>query len=111
MGKKVTVETKPASNAVAWIALAAALGAALLLGSQLRETKKSADEMSSRLTAMEANLSKVAARVEEVAKARPAQPPRSGPDPNKVYTVRAEGAPMKGNPSAPILIAEVSDFQ
>ena len=41
---------------------------------------------------------------------RPAQRP-SGPDPAKVYTVNTEGAPMKGNPKAPIVIAEFSDYQ
>ena len=34
-----------------------------------------------------------------------------GPDPNKVYTVKTDGSPYKGNPTAPITIAEFSDFQ
>ena len=43
---------------------------------------------------------------------RPAQQQRpSGPDPAKVYTVNTDGAPMKGNPTAPIVIAEFSEFQ
>jgi protein-disulfide isomerase len=43
---------------------------------------------------------------------RPAQQQRpSGPDPAKVYPVSLEGAPVKGNPKAPIVIAEFSDFQ
>jgi protein-disulfide isomerase len=36
---------------------------------------------------------------------------RRGPDPNKVYTVNVSGSPAKGAPSAPITIAEFSDFQ
>ncbi|HEY5838463.1 MAG TPA: hypothetical protein VIT19_05455 [Pyrinomonadaceae bacterium] len=44
--------------------------------------------------------------------ANPAQPPRpSGPDPDKVYTVKTEGAPIEGSKSAPIQIIEISDFQ
>lgn len=44
--------------------------------------------------------------------ANPAQPPRpSGPDPDKVYTVKTEGAPIEGSKSAPVQIVEISDFQ
>ena len=34
-----------------------------------------------------------------------------GPDPNRVYTIRTEGAPVRGNAAAPVTIAEFSDFQ
>jgi hypothetical protein len=40
-----------------------------------------------------------------------AAPQRAGPDPNKVYPVKLEGAPTEGPASAPIVIAEFSDFQ
>src|SRR5262245_66344834 len=36
---------------------------------------------------------------------------RRGPDPNKVYTVNTSGSPVRGVPSAPVTIAEFSDFQ
>jgi hypothetical protein len=44
---------------------------------------------------------------------KPAAPaPRpTGPDPEKVYTVKTEGAPFKGPSGAPITIAEFSEFQ
>jgi protein-disulfide isomerase len=42
---------------------------------------------------------------------RPAQQRPSGPDPAKVYTVNTAGAPSKGSPTAPIVIAEFSDYQ
>jgi len=45
--------------------------------------------------------------------AKPAAPaPRiAGPDPNKVYTVKTDGAPFLGPSDAPITIAEFSEFQ
>lgn len=43
--------------------------------------------------------------------AKVAAPQRAGPDPNKVYTVKMDGAPSEGPANAPIVIAEFSDFQ
>jgi len=40
-----------------------------------------------------------------------AQPPRRGPDPNRVYQIKTAGAPAKGPASAAVTIAEFSDFQ
>lgn len=42
---------------------------------------------------------------------RPAQQRASGPDPAKVYPINIDGAPIKGNPKASIVIAEFSDYQ
>jgi hypothetical protein len=41
----------------------------------------------------------------------PAAAPARGPDPNRVYTVKTDGAPYKGPQGAPVSIVEFSDFQ
>ena len=38
-------------------------------------------------------------------------PRATGPDPDKVYTVKTDGAPFLGPDEAPITIAEFSEFQ
>ena len=67
---------------------------------ETREVQKSLDD----------RLGKVETRLAELAKARPAAA-RQGPDPDRVYTVKMDGAPMKGPAGAPVTIAELSDFQ
>lgn len=37
--------------------------------------------------------------------------PQQGPDPNRAYKVKTDGAPVKGPVNAPVTIAEWSDFQ
>ena len=54
---------------------------------------------------------KLASLQTQVANAAKAKPPSQGPDPNKVYTVKTDGSPTHGNPTAPIVIAEFSDYQ
>ena len=88
------------------IGLAILVGVAALVvltGMNLYETRKQRTELSDQMSQMLTALNN-----------RPAapQPQRpSGPDPDKVYTVKTEGAPFEGPPSAPITIAEFSDFQ
>jgi len=69
---------------------------------ETREVQKSLDD----------RLGKVETRLADLAKARPAAAPAGrGPDPDRVYTVKTDGAPTKGPAGAPITIAEISDFQ
>ena len=69
---------------------------------ETREVQKSLDD----------RLEKVETRLADLAKARPAAAPAGrGPDPDRVYTVKTDGAPTKGPAGAPITIAEISDFQ
>jgi hypothetical protein len=68
---------------------------------ETRELQKSLDD----------RLGKVEQRIADLAKAAPAAAPRRGPDPDRVYAVKTDGAPAKGPAGAPVTIAEVSDFQ
>src|ERR1700674_1042927 len=70
----------------------------------LYETRRQRIELNDRMTQLA-----TAINARPAANPAPARP--SGPDPEKVYTVKTEGAPFEGSKSAPITIVEISDFQ
>ena len=81
------------------------VGVALLVvisGMNLYETRKQRVELNERIAQLATSIN-----------TKPAAPaPRpTGPDPDKVYTVKTEGAPFLGLSDAPITIAEFSEFQ
>jgi hypothetical protein len=65
--------------------------------------------LSERLLNVENKVNLMSAKVDLTA--RQAQPRQTGPDPNKVYPVKIDGAPYEGPKEAPVTIAEFSDFQ
>ena len=71
----------------------------------LNDLRKSLD---TRLVQMDQKLAQVATKIDNAAASAQR---RSGPDPARVYTVKTEEAPAKGPASAPVTIAEFSDFQ
>ena len=90
------------------IRLGILIGIAILIaitGLNLYEMRRQRIELNDQMT-------QLAKAINTRPAANPAQPPRpSGPDPDKVYTVKTEGAPIEGSKSAPVQIIEISDFQ
>jgi protein-disulfide isomerase len=72
--------------------------------------KQTKDANAKRLVDIDTKIGQMQTMMANLAKAKPAQQ-QQGPDPNKVYTVKTEGSPTQGNPTAPIVIAEFSDYQ
>src|SRR5215210_2430068 len=94
-----------------WPAWAALGGVAVLLVLTIAgwsRAKAERQSLEARLANLDAAVAQASARVEQLAKA--ARPPRNGPDPDKVYTIRTDNAPSRGRVGAPIVIAEFSDF-
>ena len=75
-----------------------------IAGMNVYETRQQRIEINDRMTQLA-----MAINARPAANPAPARP--SGPDPEKVYTVKTEGAPIEGSKSAPIQIVEISDFQ
>jgi protein-disulfide isomerase len=71
------------------------------------DAKRAADG----LKKVEEKVTVLTTQLAAVQASRPAQQRASGPDPAKVYPINIAGAPLKGNPKAPIVIAEFSDYQ
>ena len=75
----------------------------VLTGMNLYETRQQRTELNDRMTQLITAVN--------TKPANPAAPRPSGPDPDKVYTVKTEGSPFLGPSAAPITITEFSDFQ
>ena len=84
--------------------LAGVLGLILLSYMNWQETKAVQRTVEARLGAMDDRLAQISNRPAPAAATR-------GPDPSRVYTVKMDGAPIKGPQGAPVTIAEFSDFQ
>ena len=93
-----------------WLPIVVAVGALILGFLAWTDGKQAKADIAKRLVEVNTRLDQMQTQVANAAKARPA-PQQQGPDPNKVYAVKTDGSPTKGNPGAPVVIAEFSDFQ
>ena len=96
-------------GSVSWLPIILAIVALGLGFVAWTDGKRTKDETTRRLVDLDQKLAQLQTQIANVAKAKPA-PQQQGPDPNKVYPVRTDG-PTKGNPKAPVVIAEFSDYQ
>ena len=74
------------------------------------ETRKLQQAFDQRFGSVDSKLTALGTRVDQAARQAAPQRP-SGPDPNKVYAVKTDSAPSEGPKTAPVVIAEFSDFQ
>ena len=103
------VAKKPRSDGVRLATLAGVVALLVISIWSWRSMSRIQTGLDSRLSQIENRLGQVAGKVDTVA--AQTQPPRRGPDPNRVYTINTAGSPAKGPAAAPITIAEFSDFQ
>jgi protein-disulfide isomerase len=106
-------ETGPAQGGggggVAWLPVVLAAGALVMAFVAWTDARKVKDDVGRRLSEVDQRVTGLQTQVANASKAKP--PQQQGPDPNRAYTVKTEGSPYKGNATAPIVIAEFSDYQ
>jgi len=100
----------PSAEAITLITLVVLVGALLLASASWQKIGFIESSLEDRLGRLESQVARVVESTATAA-AQPRQPPRRGPDPDRVYEIQTAEAPVKGLASAPITIAEFSDYQ
>ena len=94
-----------------WLPTAVAVAVVALIGylngRQIRQFRETIDY---RFDEVDSQISQLAVKVDKVRTA-PAARAGGGPDPDRVYTIKTDGAPVAGPLAAAVTIAEFSDFQ
>jgi protein-disulfide isomerase len=80
-----------------------------ITGMNLYETRQQQIALNERLNQIDSRVTALGTKIETGAKVAQQRP--QGPDPDKVYTVKTDGAPFVGPKSAPVTIVEFSDYQ
>ncbi len=111
MAKQTRKENEGSGTGTVQIVMGVIATAALVLGGLGFQKARALEE---KMTALDGKMIAMAQGMQQIAQqAQQAQQgqQRRGPDPNKVYPVNTSGSPVRGVNSAPITIAEFSDFQ
>lgn len=99
-------------DALATATLVGVVALLMISFSNWRELDRIEEGFGDRLGKIETQVARVSERVSNLPTQAPAaQPARRGPDPSRVYQIKTDAAPAKGPASAPVTIAEFSDFQ
>lgn len=114
MAKRTQTTESSGPGAFQWATLAGVVLVGALAVSNRQAITGVQQSIDSRISSVDARVAKMQSDVANAAAAarQAQQPQRRGLDPNQVYTIKpAPPAMAHGNPSAPITIVEVSDFQ
>lgn len=97
------------ADALGLATLAGVVAVLMLSFANWRDVDRIDRSLNDRLSKLETRMSQVADKMDRL----PAQaaPARQGPDPSRVYPIKTADAPTQGPASAPVTIAEFSDFQ
>jgi protein-disulfide isomerase len=94
------------SGMLAGATLAGVAGLVLLSYMNWQETRQLQKSLDARLAQVDSRLAELSAKAGQAA-----APARRGPDPDRVYAVKTDGAPVRGPASAPVTVVEFADFQ
>jgi hypothetical protein len=96
----------PSARAVRGATVTGIAALVVISGMTWREVHQIRSGLDGRLADIDSQIAKLGTRP-----AQPAAAAQRGPDPSRVYTIKVEGAPVRGPAAAPVTIAEFSDFQ
>ena len=92
--------------------LVGVVGLLMISFSSLRAIDTLQDRLDDKFDEVEDRIAQIGkTQIQAQATPAAAPPPRSGPDPARVYPIKTDNSPTKGAANAAITIAEFSDFQ
>jgi len=108
-GDSTSASERRGADPLAMLTLIGVVALLMIAFASWRDVARIEANLDQRMGQLEARLEDMADGINRMPTG--AAPARRGPDPNRVYTVRTDGAPVRGKAGAPIVIAEFSDYQ